>query len=132
MPREAHLHLKVLVVDDNDRLAFIIQTLLEAAGYEVRTAQDGRVGYLTYLIFKPELIIADLQMPVQSGLEMMKEIRRHDPQIPAIYMTGDFDTFRSLVEEEKRRYPVRFLEKPFSSREILRLVSDFERRRLQQ
>jgi DNA-binding NtrC family response regulator len=115
--------MKVLIVDDNRGLASLIQVRLEREGHNVRTATNGRDGYATYQILCPDLIISDIFMPGENGLEMMKKIRTHDPNVKTIYMTGDLSPFRKALEEEQKRYPVRFLQKPFSTREISEMIS---------
>ena len=111
-------------MDDNEALAFILQEILEREGYEVRSASDGAQGYLTCLLFRPDLVITDIEMPEKNGLELMKHIRSHNPGIRTIYMSCDLSRFRSVLEEEKKRYRVGLLEKPFSRIELMRLVSE--------
>jgi DNA-binding NtrC family response regulator len=106
--------MKVLVVDDNRLLANVIQEILEDDGIEVRSAKDGIDGYSAYLLFKPDIVITDIQMPRENGLEMMGHIRTHDPMIKTIYMSGDIDHYRPYLTEEKEKYQVSFFEKPFS------------------
>jgi DNA-binding NtrC family response regulator len=109
-----HRMMKVLVVDDNRLLANVIQEILEDDGLEVRSAKDGIDGYSAYLLFKPDIVITDIQMPRENGLEMMGHIRTHDPMIKTIYMSGDIDHYRPSLNEEKKKYQVSFFEKPFS------------------
>lgn len=123
MNRRGRRNTRVLVVDDNSLLASLIQVLLEDEGYETMSAGDGREGYIRYLFFMPEVVITDLQMPVTNGLELMKQIRRHNPQVRTIYMSGDFCPFGPLLKEEMTNYPVSILEKPFSMAELLDLLS---------
>ena len=114
-------------------MAFIVQQMLEVDGHKVMRAGDGAAGYGTYLLFRPELIITDIEMPEKDGLEMMAHVRAHNPGIGAIYMSADLDRFRFQLEEEKKRYRVGLLQKPFSRRELMGLVSQHgckaERRR---
>ncbi len=119
---------RILIVDDNIELAFILQMILEAEGYDVRTAKDGREGYFTYLLFRPDLVISDLQMPGTSGFELVRQIRDHEPNIKVIYMSADLSALRSLPEEEKQKGCVRLLEKPFSKAELIHLISEEFRR----
>ena len=114
--------MKVLVVDDNRLLAAIIQEALEDNGIEVRYANDGVDGYSAYLTFKPDVVITDIQMPRENGLEMMGHIRTHEPMIKTIYISGDIDHYRPFLREEKRKYPVSFFEKPFSIESLKRVV----------
>lgn len=117
--------MKILIIDDNQFLASILQRVLEEEGYEVKSAKDGEEGYLTYLLFRPDLVITDIQMPGQNGLEMMKIIRRHNPMVRTIYMSGDPRKFWSPLEKEKELYRASFLEKPFTTTELMSVVSAF-------
>lgn len=109
-------------------MAFIVQQMLEVSGHKIMWAGDGAAGYGTYLLFKPDLIITDIEMPEKDGLEMMAHVRRHNPGMRVIYMSADLDRFRSRLEEERKRYQVGFLRKPFSRRDLMRLVSEHGRK----
>jgi len=99
--------------------------MLEEENYEVRLARDGKDGYLTYLLFKPDLVITDIQMPERSGFKLMEIIRMHNPEVKTIYISADLSRFRTFLEEEKTKYQASFLEKPFSRSELFRLLSQF-------
>ena len=116
--------MKVLVVDDNLLLAELIQETLEDDGLEVRSAKDGVEGYSAYLLFKPDVVITDIQMPRENGLEMMGHIRTHDPTIKTIYMSADIDPYRPFLKEEKNKYQASFFEKPFSIESLKRAVME--------
>ena len=118
--------MKILVVDDNKLLADCIKIILEGEDYEVRSANDGTEGYLEYLAFEPDLIITDLNMPSESGVELMRHIRTHDPYAKAIYMSADLEEFKPLLEEEKMKYRVSLLSKPFSMTELTNLLSQYQ------
>ena len=119
--------LRVLVVEDDEKLSYILQEMLESQGYETRVAKDVREGYLAYLILRPDLVITDIQMPGQSGLDLMKRIRSvNDPKVRTIYMSGDLSQFRFVLEEEKKRHQVGLLQKPFSRTELMRLLSEHD------
>lgn len=113
-----------MIVDDNEELASIIQEMIENEDYRARTARNSEEGYLTYLHFRPDLVITDIQMPGKNGFELMRDIRMHNPKIRTIYMSGNLSRFRSLLEEEKKRYHTGFLEKPFSRVELIGLLSE--------
>jgi DNA-binding NtrC family response regulator len=69
-----------------------------------------------------DIVITDIQMPRKNGLEMMGHIRTHNPMIKTIYMSGDIDTYRLYLKDEKRKYQVSFFEKPFSLESLKRVV----------
>lgn len=114
---------KVLVVEDSAAWAFIVQEMLETEGHEVVWAGNGAEGYGTYLLFKPELVITDIDMPEKSGLEMVALIRRRNPRIKVVYMSADMERFRSQLEEERKKGRVALLQKPFSRMELMGLIS---------
>jgi len=115
--------MKILIVDDNQDLLFLIKWMLEDEGYEVKSAKNGRDGYSTYLLFNPDLVLTDIQMPEKNGLELIKEIRCHNPGVRTIYMSGDLGQYGSPLKEEKEKHQAGVLEKPFSKNELISLVS---------
>lgn len=115
--------MKILVVEDNESLSYIIKEILQDEGQDVRTARDAAEGYRNYLAFRPDLIITDIEMPEKSGLELMERVRAHNPNIRAIYMSGELSRFRSLLEEERNKYQASLLQKPFSKVDLIKMVS---------
>ncbi len=115
---------RVLVVDDDVSITSILQQILEDEGFEVNTAADGHEGYLAYLTHLPDVILTDIHMPGENGLELIKRICRHNPKVRAIYMSGDWITFQSAMEEEEKKLHARFLRKPFSLTELMRVLSE--------
>jgi YesN/AraC family two-component response regulator len=119
------MKMNVLIVDDDEVLGALIKAMIKNDGYySVNTARDGQEGYLSYLHFRPDIIITDIEMPRINGLEMVSAIRALDPKVRIIYMSGDLDRFWSLLEEEKNKYQARFLQKPFSRSELTGLLSE--------
>ncbi len=115
---------KILIVDDNKGIVLILRIMLEDEGYEIQVAGDGEDGYLVYLLFEPDLVITDIQMPVKSGIELVKLIRHRNPGIRAIYMSGNLSDFRPILEEEKTKYHACFLPKPFSRSDLIKSIAD--------
>lgn len=116
--------MKVLIVDDNQAVTSIVQIMLELEGYEARSALNGPDGYLAYLQFRPDIVITDIQMPGENGFDMMNHIREQDPKVKTIYMSGNLEEFNSLLEEEKSKYQVNSLKKPFSREDLIGRVSE--------
>lgn len=121
--KEDEEEMKILIVDDNQDLAWTIQMMLEEEGYEVRLAKDGNDGFLSYLLFRPDIVITDIRMPEKNGLELMENIRMHNPTIRTIYMSGDLEQFWQPLEEEKKRFHASSLEKPFSKVDLISMLS---------
>lgn len=114
---------KVLVVDDDGNLSFLIRERLGSEGYEVQIAESAAEGYQTYLMFRPDLVLTDISMGEENGIELVERIRIHEPKIATIYMTGDPDRYRSELELENAIYHSSVLRKPFSGRNLLELVA---------
>ena len=85
----------ILNVDDDPQFIKLLKKNLENAGYETMAAPDGEVGLETFKAHRPDLIIIDMIMPVKEGLETIIEIRRIDPKVKIIAISGGgrFDPF---------------------------------------
>ncbi len=81
---------KILVVDDSREIReFLADTVLRSAGYDVLVAPDGRTGFRLAQEQRPHLIIADLQMPGLSGLELKKALAAAGNNVPLILVTAE-------------------------------------------
>jgi len=119
---------KVLIVDDNEVLTGLIKEMLEIEGInDVKTAENGEEGYITFLYFRPDIILTDIEMPVKNGLEMVKDIRAHHPRIKTIYMSSDLNRYRTLLEDEKTKYKAKLLNKPFSPFEVMGFIHEYRK-----
>jgi CheY-like chemotaxis protein len=120
---------KVLIVDDNEVLTSLLKEILEIEGvYHVETADNGEEGYAASLLFKPDIILTDIEMPVKNGLEMVKDIRAHYPRIKTIYMSSDSDRYGKLLQEEKMKYNARFINKPFLLSEVIGFFHEYQKK----
>lgn len=120
--------MKLLIVDDNELLTCLLKEILEIEGIDhVETAENGEEGYAVSLLFKPDIILTDIEMPGKSGLEMVRDIRAHYPAIKTIYMSADADRYRTFLEDEKKRYNARFINKPFLLSEVIRFFHDYQK-----
>lgn len=116
--------LKVLLVEDDENLSFILQERLTSEGYEIRIAKDAAEGYSIYLRFRPDLVISDLQLPGENGVELVSRIRKvTNFNVRTIYMSANLDWLESEIEQEKDRPEVNVLAKPFSTGELMELIS---------
>ena len=80
---------KLLFVEDDVTFSYIIKNSLELSGkYEIQTASDGKEGLEMYQIFDPDVIVADIEMPVLDGMEMIKKIREKNESVPILLASG--------------------------------------------
>lgn len=82
--------MNVLIVDDSADHRHALEMLLRALGHDVMTAPDGPRGLLVAAAFSPQAVFLDLQMPLMSGFDVARELRRQPGTAAArlVLMTG--------------------------------------------
>ena len=114
----------VLVVDDDDYVRSFMVRVLDAAGYLVDEATDGRVALKRFAAARPDLVITDLVMPEMEGLEFIRELRRRAPDLPILAISGggrgDPRVYLGLA---KQLGAWQTLEKPFDREALLAVLS---------
>lgn len=94
----------ILLVDDEEDLRTIMGTKLEAAGYEVTTATNGKEALDMMRSNKPDLVIMDVKMPVMNGVEAVTEMKGDDDLkgINVVFLTnfGEEDIENSWIDEK--------------------------------
>lgn len=78
----------VLVVDDSPLDLRLASRILEEIGFDIRTAANGALALEQLGVTPPDVVLADVHMPVMDGLQLVEEMGRLHPQIPIIMMTG--------------------------------------------
>lgn len=79
---------RVLIIEDDPVCVQLIQRTLEARGHDVTAATDGRAGMKRFKTDEFDLVISDLVMPDQDGIETIREIRRASPDVAIIAVSG--------------------------------------------
>lgn len=94
----------ILLVDDEEDLRTIMGTKLEAAGFEVVTATNGKEALEKMRADKPDLVIMDVKMPVMNGVEAVTEMKESDElkDINVVFLTnfGEEDMENSWIDEK--------------------------------
>mgnify|MGYP001243325377 CR=1 FL=1 len=80
--------MKILVIDDEERIRDLFRIWLERAGHQVYLAENGKVGVEVQRKALVDLVICDLIMPVQEGIETITLIREEYPEICIIAISG--------------------------------------------
>ena len=114
----------VLVVDDDDQVRQLIRYALEQAGYAVQEARDGKEGIDQYRKQPTDVVIMDVMMPDQDGLESILILRREFPGSRVIAITGGSDMIGVLnfLDVAKMMGARRTLHKPFELHALLEAV----------
>ena len=80
--------MKILVIDDDEQMRVLLRQVMEWAGHEVVEAADGREGTRLQRQHRADLVITDLIMPEQEGLETITALRRDYPNLKIIAISG--------------------------------------------
>ena len=80
---------KILLVDDDLKNSMLLKRFIEAEGYEVVYASNGKVGLELYRDVHPDLILLDINMPEMNGFEVAQTIRETDRRIICLLYTSD-------------------------------------------
>jgi DNA-binding response OmpR family regulator len=118
---------RVLVVEDDDAIAQVLQRSLRMEGYEVRVAGDGITALDLAHGFLPDLVILDLGLPKLDGIEVAKALRSSDDDVPILVLTAR-DAVESRVEGLDAGADD-YLIKPFERQELLARLRALLRRR---
>ncbi len=118
---------RVLVVEDDDAIAQVLQRSLRMEGYDVRVAEDGVAALDQAHAFLPDLVILDLGLPRLDGIEVAKTLRRSEDEVPILVLTAR-DALESRVEGLDSGADD-YLVKPFERQELLARMRALLRRR---
>lgn len=115
MPRSPATSGRILIVDDDESQCAALAAMLSDRDFETQVAADGQEALERLTTFNPDVIIADLIMPRMDGFELLRHLKEHGNQTPAIVLTGfgSIDKALSAVHDLKAFW---FLEKPVEPR----------------
>ncbi|MCH8344968.1 MAG: sigma-54-dependent Fis family transcriptional regulator, partial [Planctomycetes bacterium] len=108
---------RILVVDDKEMMRDSVATMLVRQGHSVVAAAGASAALEKIAQRGFDALITDLQMPQMNGLELLKEVRSHDDQLPVIFMTA-YGTVETAVAAMKNG-AFDYLTKPFTGDELL-------------
>ena len=113
-------NIAILVVDDEPMMQTLLERILTRDGYRVLTAGDGAQALEVLARESVSIVISDLQMPVMSGLDLLKAIKKDFPNLGVIIMTAYGDTY--TVKDALLLGADEYITKPFKSFEISMVV----------
>ena len=122
---------RVLVVDDERSMRELLMIVLRREGHQVHLAQDGKAAVAVLEHHAIDVLISDIKMPGMSGVDVLREAKRIDPDIVGIMITAYASTESAV--EALRLGAYDYLTKPFDVEELKAKVNNaLERRNLQQ
>ena len=116
----------ILLIDDDEGLQDTIAVMLEQEGYRVLAALDGKTGYEKALTLKPDLLIVDLRLPAMSGVDICKQLRSAQIQVPIIVLSAIGEEVDKVLLLEIGADD--YVTKPFGRRELLARIRALLRR----
>ena len=113
---------RILVVEDDDDMRESLGRILGRAGYQVQLARDGSEAITVLQTQLFHLVLTDLIMPRMGGLELLREIRRRERDVPVVFLTafGKPDTFAEAMDLGA----VDFIVKPFHANSLLAVIRE--------
>jgi CheY-like chemotaxis protein len=116
---------RILIIDDEADIRLILRQALEFVGYEVVEAGNGDEGLLHYRTASPDLIITDIAMPGKDGLETIDALRRVDPSVKIIAISGGSRVGHlDALDVARQRGAQWVLHKPFRMPDMCQAVRD--------
>lgn len=125
--RERGRRTRVLLVDDDESLLRALERQFHrlGPGWDVRCAPDGRAAMEIVRASELDLVVVDLLMPVQEGMETLVALRRERPRLPVVVMSGGGCHIGQGYLRHAGLLGARAtLEKPFEFEELLRVIRD--------
>lgn len=110
----------IYVVDDDDAVRQSLEFLLSTAGIKSRGFESGKAFLDALPQINSGCVITDVRMPEVTGIELLKHVRQHKPELPVIVITGHGDI--ALAVEAMKIGAIDFLEKPFEDDTLINAV----------
>jgi len=110
---------KILIVDDEEDVRDMLHLSLSAMGYDVLDAEDGMKALQIFRDAHPQIVLTDIKMPSMDGIELLKELKREDPDAEVIMITGHGDM--DLAIKSIKHEATDFVPKPVNL-EVLKIA----------
>ncbi len=113
-------------MEDDPKIARLLEILFQNRGYEVKVARDGEQGWEFFVFFDPKIVLIDLMLPKLDGFELIERIRSVDQEVGIIVLTA-----RGEVENKIRGFKKGaddYIPKPFHLDELVARVEALEKR----
>ena len=121
----------VLVIDDEEVMRDVLQTLLQRAGYAVQTANGGAEGLTLARRHPFDAVIVDVMMPDIDGLQVLEALRQEDDALPVLVITAYASMDTAVRAMQRGAFD--YITKPFKHEEVLTVLGNaIEQRRLRE
>ena len=117
--------MRILIIDDNEQMRVLLRQAMEWAGFEVSVADNGRHGQQLFEEQQVALVITDLIMPEQEGLETIRELKKIQPDVKIIAISGGGRIGpEAYLPAAMELGADRIFAKPFDIKELVECVRD--------
>jgi DNA-binding response OmpR family regulator len=114
---------RILLIDDDELLRGVLARALAHAGHDVLQASDGQQGVDLFQVAGVDLVITDLVMPVQEGVETILKLRQANKTLPIIAISGGVTNSPLYLNLAKKIGAKCILPKPFTPQELLAAIN---------
>ena len=115
----------VLIIEDDDQFRAMLRDMLKLAGYEVEEATDGKEGIKLYKENPKDLVVTDIIMPEQEGIETIIELRRSFPDVKIIAISGGGQiSAEEHLQMARDLGAIQTLHKPFGREKLLEAIRE--------
>src|SRR5688500_1208461 len=117
---------RILVVDDEENITFLLDSALRHFGFEVQVASTGRDALAAVERFDPDVVLLDVMLPDLDGFEIVKRMRSDGIKVPVLFLTA-----RDAVDDKVRGLTLGgddYVTKPFSLEEVVARIQVILRR----
>lgn len=119
--------MKILLIEDEVKLAGFVQTALQQAGYVTDRETDGAAGLQAAMVNSYDLILLDLMLPSQNGFDILNNLRSFDNHVPVIVLSALNSTEQVIKALDAGAND--YLKKPFEMQELLARVRVLQRQK---
>lgn len=115
----------VLVIDDEEGIRRLLRRVLEKEGYEVLDAADGKEGINLFRANPTDLVITDIIMPNQEGMETIQELKKEFPQVIIIAISGGGSAKEGFYLHLAKKFgATRVYDKPIMMEEFMKEIKE--------
>ena len=118
---------KLIIIDDEIEFASTLCQRLNLRGFDTTDVHSGTEGLAKVTEIAPGIVILDLKMPDMNGLDVLAEIKKHDPTVEVIMLTGHGSGAAGEVAMEKGAFS--YIMKPVDLNELLELINSAGQKR---
>lgn len=116
---------RILVIDDDPLVRTTLRKVLERAGHQVAEAADGAKGLDQYRAQRADVVVTDIIMPDKEGIATIMDLRRFDPAVKIIAMSGGGRTATfDFLRIAKEFGAAKTLQKPFANEALLAAIQE--------